>query len=104
MKNAALVALGFLSVSFWLRDSARCQTSPAPPLSLTPPPPLTDKGSAPHHQQRLGANGNAQRVVATGDGQRFCTVGDDQCLAAIGDRWLSGADGDRQAFSTTSTR
>src|ERR1700737_1795896 len=47
MKNAALFALGFLSVSFWLHDSARCQTSLAPPLSLAPPPPLTDKGSAP---------------------------------------------------------
>jgi hypothetical protein len=45
MKNAALFALGFLSVSFWLHDSARCQTSLAPPLSLAPPPPLTDKGS-----------------------------------------------------------
>jgi hypothetical protein len=47
MKDAALFALGFLSVSFWLHDSARCQTSLAPPLSLAPPPPLTDKGSAP---------------------------------------------------------
>jgi hypothetical protein len=47
MKSAALVALGFLSVSFWLHDSARCQTSLAAPLSLAPPPPLTDKGSAP---------------------------------------------------------
>jgi hypothetical protein len=47
MKNAALFALGCLSVSFWLHDSARCQTSLAPPLSLAPPPPLNDKGSAP---------------------------------------------------------
>ena len=47
MKNAALFALGFLSVSFWLHDSARCQTLLAPPLSLAPPSPLTDKGSAP---------------------------------------------------------
>jgi hypothetical protein len=46
MKNAALFALGFLSVSFWLHDSARCQTSLAPPLSLAPPPALTDRGSA----------------------------------------------------------
>jgi hypothetical protein len=46
MKNAALFALGFLFASFWLADSARCQTSLAPPLSLAPPP-LTDKGSAP---------------------------------------------------------
>ena len=46
MKNAARFALGFLSVSFWLLDSARCQTSLAPPLSLAPPP-LTDNGSAP---------------------------------------------------------
>jgi hypothetical protein len=47
MKDAALFALGFLSVSFWLHDSARCQTSLAPPLSLAPPPPSTDKGSPP---------------------------------------------------------
>jgi hypothetical protein len=33
MKNAALFALGLLSVNFWLHDSARCQTSLAPPLS-----------------------------------------------------------------------
>jgi hypothetical protein len=46
MKNAALFALGVLSVGFSLHDSARCQTSLAPPLSLAPPP-LTDKGSAP---------------------------------------------------------
>ena len=46
MKNVARFALGFLSVSFWLLDSARCQTSLAPPLSLAPPP-LTDNGSAP---------------------------------------------------------
>ena len=47
MKNTVLFALGFLSVSFWLHDSARCQTSLAPPLSLAPPPQLTDKGSPP---------------------------------------------------------
>ena len=39
MKNAALFALGLLSVSFWLHDSARCQTSLAPPLSLARPAP-----------------------------------------------------------------
>jgi hypothetical protein len=42
MKNAALFAIGFLSVSFWLLDSARCQTSPAPPLSLARPVPSPD--------------------------------------------------------------
>ena len=46
LKYAALFAVGFLSVSFWLHGSARCQTSLAPPLSLAPPP-LTDKGSPP---------------------------------------------------------
>ena len=46
MKHAALFALGLVTASFWLHDSARCQTSLAPPLSLAPPP-STDKGSAP---------------------------------------------------------
>src|SRR4051812_49700214 len=38
-KSAALLAIGTLSVSFWLLDSARCQTSRAPPLSLARPAP-----------------------------------------------------------------
>jgi hypothetical protein len=41
MKSAALFAVSFLSVSFWLHDSARCQTS------LAPRPQATDKGSPP---------------------------------------------------------
>ena len=44
-KKAALLAVGFVSLSFWLHDSARCQTSLAPPLSLARPAPLPDKGS-----------------------------------------------------------
>jgi hypothetical protein len=47
LKNAALFAVGFLSVSFWLHGSARCESSLAPPLSLAPPPPAIDKGSPP---------------------------------------------------------
>src|SRR6476646_8513361 len=46
-KNAVLFAIGFLSVNFWLHDSARCQTSLAPPLSLARPAPSPDKGSMP---------------------------------------------------------
>jgi hypothetical protein len=45
MKNAALFAFGLLSSSLWLQDSARCQTSLAPPLSLAPP--SAEQGSAP---------------------------------------------------------
>jgi len=47
MKNAALFAIGFLSVSFWLLDSARCQTSLAPPLSLARPAPSPDVDASP---------------------------------------------------------
>ena len=46
MKNAGLFVVGFLSVSFCLHESAGCQTSLAPPLSLAAPP-LPDKGSPP---------------------------------------------------------
>src|SRR6478609_2541338 len=46
-KKAALLAIGVLSVSFWLHDSARCQTSLAPPLSLARPAASPDKGSVP---------------------------------------------------------
>jgi hypothetical protein len=47
MKNAALFAIGFLSVNFWLTDSARCQTSLAPPLSLARPAPSPDDSAPP---------------------------------------------------------
>jgi hypothetical protein len=47
MKNAALFAIGLLSVNFWLLDSARCQTSLAPPLSLARPAPSPDEGAPP---------------------------------------------------------
>jgi hypothetical protein len=47
MKNAALFAIGVLSVSFWLHDNARCQTSLAPPLSLARPAPSPDEGAPP---------------------------------------------------------
>ena len=47
MKNAALFAIGFLSVSFGLPDSARCQTSLAPPLSLARPAPSPDEAVPP---------------------------------------------------------
>jgi len=45
LKSAALFAVGFLFVSFWLHGGARCQSSVAPPLSLAPPPSVTDQGS-----------------------------------------------------------
>jgi hypothetical protein len=47
MKNAAFFAIGFLSVSFWLHDGARCQTSLAPPLSLARPAPSPNEGLPP---------------------------------------------------------
>lgn len=37
MKNATLFALGLLAAGVWSHDSARCQTSLSPPLSLAPP-------------------------------------------------------------------
>ena len=48
IKNAAaLFAIGFLSVSFGLPDSARCQTSLAPPLSLARPAASPDEAVPP---------------------------------------------------------
>jgi hypothetical protein len=47
LKSAALFAVGLLSVSFWLNGGARCQSSVAPPVSLAPPPSVTDQGSPP---------------------------------------------------------
>jgi len=47
MKNAALFAIGFLSVHLGLPDSARCQTSLAPPLSRARPAPSPDEGAPP---------------------------------------------------------
>jgi hypothetical protein len=46
-KNAALFALGLLPVNFWLNDSARCQTSLTPPLSLAQPATSPNEGSQP---------------------------------------------------------
>ena len=69
MKNAALFAIGFLSVSFWLPDGAKCQTSLAPPLArpapspdVTAPPPaviralptVTDDAPPPAAARRAG--------------------------------------------------
>jgi hypothetical protein len=47
MKNAAFFVVGFVSICLWLPDGARRQTSLAQPLSLAPPPPLTERGSPP---------------------------------------------------------
>lgn len=47
MKNAALFAIGFLSINLGLPDSARCQTSLAPPLSLARPAPSSDVAATP---------------------------------------------------------
>ena len=46
-KNAALFAIGLLSANFWPHDSARCQTSLAPPLSLARPAPSPDDSAPP---------------------------------------------------------
>src|ERR1700731_1387862 len=45
LKSAALFAVGLLFVSFCMHGGARCQSSP--PLSLAPPPSVTDQGSPP---------------------------------------------------------
>ena len=45
LKSAASFAVGFLFVSFWLHGDARCQSSVARPLSIAPPPSVTDQGS-----------------------------------------------------------
>ena len=47
LKNAAFFAVGVLSVSYWPHGSARCQSSLAAPLSLAPPPSVTDQRSSP---------------------------------------------------------
>ena len=47
MRNAALIAIGFLSGSFSLPDSASCQTSRSPPLSLARPAPSAEEVSPP---------------------------------------------------------
>ena len=47
LKSAALFAVGLLFFSFWMHGGARCQSSPASPLSLAPPPSVTDQGSPP---------------------------------------------------------
>ena len=47
MKHAALFAIGCLSISLGLPDSARCQTSRAPPLSLARPAPSPDETAPP---------------------------------------------------------
>src|SRR6266403_466085 len=47
LKSAALFAVCFLFVSFWLHGGARCQSSVAPPLSLAAPQSVTDQGSPP---------------------------------------------------------
>lgn len=47
LKNGAFFAVSFLFVSSWLHGGARGQSSVAPPLSLAPPPSVTDQGSPP---------------------------------------------------------
>jgi hypothetical protein len=47
LKSAALFAVAFLFVGFWLYGDARCQSSLAAPVSLAPPLSVTDQGSPP---------------------------------------------------------
>jgi hypothetical protein len=63
MKNAALFVAGCLLVCFWLSDGAKCQTSLAPPLSLAPPSPSTDRDSSPP-----ATTNSVWPPMATGDG------------------------------------
>src|SRR5262249_12004196 len=57
LKSAALFAVGFLFVSFWLHGGARCQSSLAPPLSLAPPPRSRANVSPPPLTITLGGPG-----------------------------------------------
>jgi hypothetical protein len=67
LKSAALFAVGFLSVSFWLHGSARCQSSLGPPLSLAPPPWGTDQGSPAAATSNLASPGvSSPRTTAKG--------------------------------------
>jgi hypothetical protein len=47
MKHSTLFGIGFLSVSLGLPDSASCQTSRPPPLSLARPAPSPDETAPP---------------------------------------------------------
>ena len=47
MKHATLFAIGCLSISVGLPDSASCQTSRTPPLSLARPAPSPDETAPP---------------------------------------------------------
>ena len=65
-KKAALLAIGVLSLSFWLHDSARCQTSLAPPLSLGRPAPLPDKSST-ATEERPPSTATSKRSTPAGN-------------------------------------
>lgn len=57
LKSTALFAVGFLSAGFGLHGSARCQSALGPPLSLAPPPSVTDQDSSPAATRNLTSPG-----------------------------------------------
>ena len=65
LKSAALFAVGFLSVSFLLHGSARCQSSLGPPLSLAPQPWGTDQGSPATATNNLASPGISSPPTTT---------------------------------------
>jgi len=58
MKSATLLALGLILVGIWPHDSARGQTSSAPPVSLAPPkasPPRANAKNSPAASDRMSS-------------------------------------------------
>jgi hypothetical protein len=58
MKSAALLALSLILVGIWPHDSARGQTSSAPPVSLAPPkasPPRANTKNSPAASDRMSS-------------------------------------------------
>ena len=123
LKSAALFAVCFLLVSFWLHGSARCQSSVVPPLSLAAPQSVTDQGSPPAARRCHWSGLNwwcssppkdsppmvpevpmysaARRpcYATTGDRQRLATPSHPKRISAGGDRRRSRANNDRQRFA-----
>ena len=95
MKNAALFAIGFLSVGFWLPDGAKCQTSLAPPLarpapspSEIAPPPAVIRASPPATTDDAPAT-TARRVAPpkpAADYDGFTTHAQDEPVAKLPNR------------------
>ncbi|WP_456623648.1 hypothetical protein [Bradyrhizobium sp. P5_C12] len=62
MKNTTLLALSCMVVGVWSQDSARGQTSPAPPVSLAPPKASPQAGT----KNSPAASDGVSSIPATG--------------------------------------